>query len=185
MHGLRITRMLLPLLIVAVAVFGIVSVVSARPDLQDAKKHVNQTWTPVRDGLTARYVVLQSATDELEKMPGPVRELAGSVDTALTTWKTSANSSVASQVRAANNVEALARRMVTTARASDRVKSDANASPLIDAYAQNSSLGLVTLSNFNNAVARYDKERHGPVRGVVANMLGDDDIPALSPAAIT
>ncbi len=185
MHGLRIARMLLPLLIVAVAVFGIVSVVSARPDLQGAKKHVDQTWVPVREGLTARYVVLKNATDALKQMPGPVRELAGGVDTALTTWQNSANSSVATQVRAANNVEALARRLVTTARASDRVKNDANASQLIDEYAQNSSLSLLTLATFNKAVASYERERRGPLRGVVATVLGDDDIPALSPAAIT
>lgn len=185
MHGLRITRMLLPLLIVAVAVFGIVSVLSARPDLQDAKKHVDQTWTPVRDALTTRYVSLKNVTDELKKMPGPVRELAGSVDAALTTWQTTANSSVATQVRAANNVEALARRLITTARASDRVKNDSNASPLIDAYVQNSSLSLATLATFNDAVARYERQRRGPLRGVVADLLGDRDIPALSPAAIT
>lgn len=184
MHGLRITRMLLPLLIVAVAVFGIVSVVSARPDLQNAKKRVDQTWTPVREGLTTRYVVLKRANDELKTMPGPVRDLAGAVDTALTSWQTSANSSVATQVRAANNLEALARRLVTTARASDRVKSNAAVTQLLDDYARNSSLSLTQLAAFNQAVTRYERERRGPLRGMVATMLGDDDIPALSPAGI-
>ncbi len=115
-------------------------------------------------------------------LSGPVRELADSVRSALDRWQSAASrKNVEAQVRAANTLEAAGRRLVAAAHASDRVKTDADAKAAIDAFAADTTSGD-RVKAFNDAVQKYARERRGPVRSVVASLLGNPDIPAFEPA---
>jgi hypothetical protein len=182
MRAWRVLRVLLPLVIVVVAVAGVVAVLSARPDQQDAKRNVERAWAPLSNDLAARYLLLTAADQKVLDLSGPVRELADDVRTALDRWQAAASrKSVEAQVRAANALEAVGRRLVAAARASNRVKADAATKSAVDAFAGDTMSGD-RVKVFNDAVRKYARERRGPVRGAVASLLGNHDIPAFEPA---
>jgi hypothetical protein len=188
MHVLRVVRVLLPVLIVAAAVAAVSSVLSARPDLQKAKRNVDSSWSSLAGQLDQRYLHLAAVDDKLRTTSGPIRPLVGDVDGALARWHdVRAHSSVATQVTAANDLEALARRLQATAAASPRVKSNAAVLTAWSLFLSDSSRAAAL--DFNQKVASYEHERRGPVRSVVASVLGDGAIPVLdttvTPAAAT
>ena len=109
MHVLRVGRVLLPVLIVAAVVAAGSSVLSARPDLQKAKRNVDTSWSSLSGQLDHRYVLLAAVDDTLRPVVGPIRTLVGDVDTALVRWHDARqHTDVAAQVAAANDVEAFA-----------------------------------------------------------------------------
>ncbi len=182
MHVLRVVRVLLPVLIVAAVVGAGVSVLSARPDIQKSKHNVDASWTSVSGQLDHRYDLLATVDDTLRPIPGPVHTLVGNVDTALAHWHSVRNhSSIATQVVAANDIEGLARRLVVTQAASPRVTGNTTVLNALAAFLgdpwQNSA------NAFNLRVSAYEKERHGPVRAIVASMLGAESIPVLDTTA--
>ena len=84
---------------------------------------------------------------------------------------------------AANDLEGLARRLVATAAVSPRVQSSATALPALAKFiADDSRAGAVA---FNKDVISYEHARRGPVRAVVASVLGDGSIPVLDTTATT
>jgi hypothetical protein len=182
MHVLRVVRVLLPVLIVAAVVGAGSSVLSARPDLQKAKRNVDASWTSVSGQLDNRYVLLAKVDDNLRPVPGPMHAIVTDLDTALAHWRAVHNhSSVATQVNAANDVEALARRLVLTATTSPRVKNNVTIVNVIADYLRVSSTTAATA--FNQRVNSYERQRRGPVRAVVARLVGDGEIPALDTTA--
>ncbi len=182
MRAWRVVRVLLPLVIVLVVVAGLVAVLTARPDQQDAKRNVEHAWTPLSNDLTHRYLLLTAADQKVLDLSGPVRELADDVRTALDRWQAAASrKNVEAQVRAANTLEAVGRRLVAAASVSNRVKADADTKKAVDRFASDSMSGD-RVKAFNDAVRKYARERRGPVRSVVASFLGNYDIPAFEPA---
>jgi hypothetical protein len=178
MHVLRVVRVLLPLLIVAAVVGAGSSVLSARPDLQKAKHNVDASWTSVSGQLDNRYVQLAKVDDTLRPVPGPIHAVVTDLDAALAHWRAvHPHSSVATQVNAANDVEALARRLLATEATSPRVKGNATILNAIKDYVVVSSTTAATA--FNQRVVSYERQRRGPVRAVVARLVGDGEIPAL------
>ena len=91
MHVLRVVRVLLPVLIVAAVVAAGSSVLSARPDLQKAKRNVDSSWSSLSGQLDHRYVLLAAVDDKLRPIPGPIRTLVGDVDGALAAGATRAH----------------------------------------------------------------------------------------------
>ena len=171
-------RFLFPVLIVAAVVGLVVSVVSACPDLQKAKRQVDASWTDLTPHLDARYALLATADAKLHTTSGPVHQLIANVDAALVQWRqVSGHASVREQVDAANALEALSRRLLATANVSPRVAADTAARTALSAFSGDQTLS--TANGFNTTVATYERDRRGPIRHFVANMLGADDIPAL------
>lgn len=182
MHVLRVVRVLLPVLIVAAVVGAVVSVLSARPDIQKSKSNVDASWTSVSGQLDRRYDLLRVVDQNLQPIPGPVHTLVASVDTALAHWRSvRANGSIATQVAAANDVEGLARRLIVTQAASPRVKGNVKVLTAVAAFVADPWLNAAKA--FNQRVTNYEKERRGPVRAIVASMLGDTSIPVLDTTA--
>ncbi len=178
MHVLRVVRVLLPLLIVAALVGAASSVLSARPDLQKAKRDVDASWTSASGQLDNRYVLLAKVDDNLRPVPGPIHTIVTELDSALSRWRdVHAHSGVATQVNAANDVEALARRLLATEAASPRVTGNATILTAVAKYLEVSSTTAATA--FNQRVVSYERERRGPLRAVVARLLGDGEIPVL------
>jgi hypothetical protein len=184
---MRVLRVLIPVFLIAVVVAGAVVFFTARPDLQDSQHSVDRAWTPLAEPLTTRYTSLASTDEALRKLAGPVRDLADQVNAAYVVWTAAREKhDVAAQVQAANTLESLGRRLVTTAKSSDRVKANAAALAAVNGYAGDDTLGDATvrkgIETYNEAVSSYEKERNGPVRGVVASLMGQDTIPAFAPA---
>ena len=173
MRASRVLRVFLPFVIVLVIVALGVSVLTARPDIGDAKHAVDQAWPPLAQQLNERYDQLHAMDTKLTDAPGQLGDLAGAVDTAYKDW--SKTRGVGARVRAANHLEALGRRLVVAALASARVQRDKDATALVAAYA---GAPLPDAQTFNAAVAKYERERRGPVRGVVARLMSDGRIPA-------
>lgn len=181
---LRALRVLLPLAIVLAIVAALVAVFTARPDIQRARKNVNEAWSPLSTQLQGRYQLLENVDRQLTFFGGPVHQLAAQVDTSLAAWKHAISTNdVSGEVRAANELEALGRRMVASAQASPQVNANEAVVNAVDAYAGDRS--FVAAPAFNAAVGSYEKQRRGPIRGMVAAMLRDDDVPAFSPAPTT
>jgi hypothetical protein len=184
MHVLRVVRVLLLVLIVAAIVGAGSSVLSARPDLQNAKRNVDTSWSALSGPLNERYLLLADANEKLQPIPGPIRALVGDVDDALGHWNdVREHGNVSAQVQAANNVEGLARRLVATAAVSPRVSGNPDAQKaLVKFIGDGSRSGAV---DFNKSVESYENERRGPVRAVVASVLGDGTIPVLDTTETT
>ena len=183
MHVLRVVRVLLVVLVVAAVVGAGSSVLSARPDLDNAKRNVDTTWTAVASQLDARYLQLAAVAQHLAAVPGPVHTVAAEADTALSHWRdVRQHGSVAAQVAAANEVEAMARRLLATQAASPRVRGNTTLVNDVDRFL---SLSTGTAAaDFNQAVESYEHERRGPVRAVVAGILRDRAIPTLDDTQI-
>ena len=186
MHVLRVVRVLLLVLIVAAVVGAGSSVLSARPDLQKAKRNVDTSWSSLSAQLDQRYVLLANVDVALRPIHGPIQTLVGDVDAAIKHWKdVRGHSGIATQVKAANNVEGLARRLVATAGASPRVKNnDTTVLPALGAFLANQAK-LTAGGTFNQNVVKYENERRGPVRAIVASLLGDSEIPVLDATPVT
>jgi hypothetical protein len=184
-HVLRVLRVLLPIAVVLAVVAAAAAVLSARPDLDQAKRRVDRRWEPVAEKLGPHYVRLAAAGDKLRALTGPVRELGEEIDVALRRWQdATAAGDVEHEVRAANELEALGRRVVAAAATSTRVRENAEARAAVQAYATDPAYSAATIAAdvaaFNDAVIRYERERHGPVRGPVASLLGREDIPTFA-----
>jgi ribosomal protein L18E len=184
MHVLRVVRVLLPVLIVAAIVGAGSSVLSARPDLQKAKRSVDSSWTTLSKQLDTRYAALSALDDNLRPVPGPMHTLVNDLDAALARWRDArAHSALAAQVGAANDVEALARRLLRTEAVSPRVRNNAKILTAVAKFLADPSRDAANV--FNQRVASYEHERHGPVRAVVASVLGDGSIPVLDTTSTT
>jgi hypothetical protein len=178
MHVLRVGRVLLPVLIVAAVVAAGSSVLSARPDLDKAKHNVDTSWSSLSGQLNHRYVLLAAVDDTLRPVVGPIRSLVGDVDAALVRWRDARqHTDVAAQVAAANDVEAFARRLVATEAASPRVRGNAAVLAALGQFLSDPARRAA--AGFNQNVTSYERERRGPVRAVVASVLGDGAIPVL------
>jgi hypothetical protein len=178
MHVLRVGRVLLPVLIVAAVVAAGSSVLSARPHLDKARHNVDTSWSSVSVQLDHRYVLLAAVDDALRPIVGPTRTVVGDVDATLVRWRDARkHSAVATQVAAANDVEAFARRLLVTEAASPRVRGNAAVLSALGKFLSDPSRRAAVA--FNQNVVNYERERRGPVRAVVASLLGDGAIPVL------
>ena len=180
MHVLRLVRVLIPLAIVALVVAAASSVLSARPDLQKAKRTVDADWSPLAARLDTRYVRLESANAALQQIPGPVSSVFADVEAGLGRWRDArAHGSIAAQVAAANDVEGLARQLVATANASPRLAGDHAVLTAFAPFLTDPTRQSTDAIAFNRAVTSYEHGRRGPVRSILAALMSDDAIPLL------
>jgi len=185
MRVFRVLRVLLPIAIVLALVAGAAALLSARPDLQHAQRDVDHAWTSVAEGLAPHYRLLTTADQKLATIPGPARNVANEVKPAIDRWNAvSANGSVAAQVHAANTLEAMGRRLVAAGRASARAQADSSVRTAVEQYATDPGYAAASVTAavtaFNKAVLDYEQQRNGPVRGLVATLMGDDQVPAFT-----
>lgn len=173
------------LLVVALVVLvgGVILALTARPDLDNARKDAEARWSTLRaPALDERYALLASVNDALKAAGGPRRDIVDSLDDALRAWQTNKRSSVATQVRDANDLEALGRRLTRAITTSARLKAIPEvvtpANRYRDAEVPEAARG------FNRAAEAYEDERSGALREPIAALLGFDPIPSYdAPAA--
>ena len=179
MHFLRLLRIFIPLLLVAAIVAAVVVVLTSRSELQDARRRVDSSWTPLRSALDARYAILAAADNAVRKTPGLIHQLVTRIDRVNGQWRAleTNDAGVASQVSTANDLEALGRRLVRAARATPRILADPTALASVNAYAALAP-PKSTAAPFAAAVSHYERERNRPARHLAARILGYKTIPA-------
>ncbi len=175
MRGLR--RALILIVVVGVAAAAAI-IATARTDLQDALDEADRTWIVVAEPLGARYAQVEVLADTVSSASNAATELARETADAAAGWPSVvASGSTDDQVRAANELEGLTRRLVATSGASPRLAGDANVREAVDNFGQTPipESGRA----YNGAAADYEAERDGIVRGVAATVLGFDSLPLL------
>ena len=180
----RVLRVLVPLVVV---------IAWSRPQSRCSRR-ARTSRTPsarsnVVDAVAVRlgdhYELLTAADAKLHGLAGPVRELADDVRPAILRWQGAVQSrDVDAQVHAANELEALGHRLVATARTRSGHEPTRPRPAAVEAYATDPAYAAATtvgaVDAFNRAVATYAEQRRGPVRGAVASLLGDHDVPAFA-----
>jgi len=178
MHFLRLLRIFIPLLVIAAIVAGVVVVLSSRSELQGERRKVEDAWKPLRTALDTRYGALATAGNAVSDIPGPLHQLVVQVNRASADWRNreSNGASVESQVTAANDLEALGRRLVLAAKAAPRLVGNTTALASVVAYATSAPPASVA-APFETAVDHYERERNRPARRLAASILGYKSIP--------
>ena len=182
MRFLRLLRIFIPLLIVAALVAGVIVVLSSRSELQSSRRQVNEAWSLLEAQLDTRFDKLKAGSDAVRSIPGPLHPIVVQLDSAERKWRDlrTNGGSIAAQVTAANNLEALGRRLVQAARAAHRLR-DKPALATVNAFAADPSPRAAPV--FENAVTRYERERNRPARRLAADILGYKSVPSYDASA--
>jgi hypothetical protein len=176
----RVLRRAVPLLLIVLVAAAAILVATARPKLRDTHDAVTARWTAVAPELDPRYDRLRDANGAAKAVGGPPRAVTADIDAALARWNRLRERSpgdVIGGVRAANELEALRRRLEANISASARLRDDQGVQQALAALS-----GLEVppeVRAFNAAVADYESERNGFLRGPVTQLFGYEEIPAL------
>jgi hypothetical protein len=179
MPVLRWLRIFVPLLLVAVLVAAVVLVFSSRSDLRSERGRVDKQWVPLRKQLDSRYDVLHNAftDDGIRTVPGPFHAIVQNVAFAYQHWRDleTHDGSTASEVQAANDLEAAGRRLAYAAHQAPRLKGNQSVLSKVDAFASQAT--PTRAKRFEEEVTKFEKVRNRPVNRLAARVLGYDAIP--------
>jgi hypothetical protein len=175
----HVVRRLLGAFLVLAIVAGATLALSSRPRLQSDRNAVERDWRTVQPGLSARYSRVDALARAISAAGGPANPLIGQVESTYARWKTlGADAPVASSIELANTLEGFARRLDALVGASPLLK----ANPAVPAARQKMLDSAIPtgVTQLNDDIARYEKDRGGPVRRIVAGPLGYSAIPRLA-----
>ncbi len=170
--------------VVALALAGAVAaVVTIQPKLNDARDRVDLGWTPLREPLDARYDALSVIATALHDAGAGERAVTTALDDALARWSKLAlrgpeHTDVTLEVKTANELEALARRVDANINASDRLRANDAIKAAQLAFPQ-AVVSVPTIAAYNRAVRAYEDERSGTINRLVAGAMGFEARPLL------
>jgi hypothetical protein len=178
---IHVARRVVGAFVVLAIVAGATLALSSRPRLESDRSAVERNWRAIKGELGDRYELVDALARKIAAAGGPPNPIVDQVDTAFSRWSAlDAGAPVASSITIANTLEGLARRLDATVKDSAILKDDASVTAALQQVAEASIPARV--DELNRAVARYEKDRGGPVRRLVAGPLGFDAIPRLVPA---
>lgn len=178
---IHVARRVLGAFVVLAIVAGATLALSSRPRLESDRSAVERNWSAVKSGLDHRYELVDALARKIDAAGGPANPIVEQVDTTFSRWRTlEANAPVASAITIANTLEGLARRLDATVKGSAILKVDESVTDALQQVAANRVPTRV--DDLNDAVDRYEKDRGGPLRRLIAGPLGFDAIPRLAPA---
>jgi hypothetical protein len=170
---------LLGAFLVLAIVAGATLALSSRPRLGTDRKAVEREWLRVQPGLNLRYGRVEALARAIAAAGGPANPIVDEVETEYATWKAlKPNAAVGDAIAVANTLEGLARRLDATVLGSPLLKADRTVATAL--RQMNDSTIPPEVTPLNDAVARYEKDRGGPVRRLVAGPLGYSAIPRLA-----
>jgi hypothetical protein len=179
---IHVARRVLGALVVLAIVAGATLALSSRPRLDTDRRAVERNWLAVREGLGARYRLVDALARDIGAAGGPLNPIVSQVHTAYADWTAlGPGAPVASAITTANTLEGLARRLEATVKGSPILKADKTVTAALRAVTQAPIPTQIT--PLDEAVARYEKDRGGPLRRLVAGPMGFDAIPRLALAA--
>jgi hypothetical protein len=168
------------LALVVVLVTGIVIlVITVRPGLQDDAQEVRRTWKPLLQPLTARYGTLNGVVGALTGAGNGNRDITRELKRSLSDWQLlGATTDDAEQAKTANELEGIATRVRTIVAASDRLKANAAIAAAFTTF-DAAKVPPALVKRYNDSVLRYERNRDGTLRSIVANLDGYDPHPTL------
>ena len=179
---IHVARRVLGALVVLAIVAGATLALSSRPRLNTDRHAVERSWLAVRVGLGARYKLVDTLARDINAAGGPPNPIIEQVHRAFADWTAlKSDAPVAAAITAANTLEGLARRLEATVNGSPILKADKTVTAALRAVTAAPIPPQIT--PLDEAVARYEKDRGGPLRRLVAGPMGFDAIPRLALAA--
>ena len=175
---MHVARRLLGAFVVLAIVAGATLALGSRPRLERDRSAVERDWRAIRPALDQRYRRVVALANEIDAAGGPANPLVKSVDDAYSTWHKQTGSPVADSIATANTLEGLSRRLAVTVTDSPILRGDQTVTAALQAV-NNATIptGVTTLED---AIAKYEKDRGGALRRLVAGPLGYDAIPRLA-----
>ena len=176
----HVVRRLLGAFLVLAIVAGATLALSSRPRLQTDRSAVERDWRAVRPGLNARYELVDGLAVAVGAAGGPPNPIVADVAATYADWRSvSTVNPVATAISTANRLEGFARRLSVTVTESPLLKADAAVSAALHALEVN-QVPAAGVSHLDDDVSKYEKDRGGPLRRLVAGPLGYEAIPRLA-----
>src|SRR6476659_2961977 len=168
------------LALVVVLVTGIVTlVITVRPGLQDDAQEVRRSWKPLLQPLAARYATLSGVVGALEAAGNGDRDVTQELRHTLDDWDLlRSTSDDAEQAKTADDLEGLAARVRAIVQGSDRLKAVVGLNKAIAAF-DKATIPPRLVTRYNDAVLRYERNRDGTLRNIVATLDGYEAHPTL------
>jgi hypothetical protein len=166
-------------LVVVVVTGTVILVITVRPGLQDDAQEVRQTWKPLLQPLATRYLALKGVESALTAAGNGDRELTRQLRRSLSDWQLlQTTSDDATQARTADELEGLASRVRATVATSPRLKPNQTLTKAISTF-DAARVSPTLIARYNDSVLRYEKNRDGMLRGIVASLDGYEPHPTL------
>jgi hypothetical protein len=178
---LHVARRLLGAFVVLAIVAGATLALSSRPKLSTDRGAVERDWNAVRPGLDTRYQRANTLARDIDAAGGPANPLVTEVNDAYSTWRAQATAPVGDAIAAANTLEGLSRRLAITVTRSALLQTDPTVSAALNAM--NGAHVSTAVTPLEDAIAKYEKDRGGALRRLVAGPLGFHAIPRLDLAS--
>jgi peptidoglycan/xylan/chitin deacetylase (PgdA/CDA1 family) len=177
---LRRLRRLVLLAIVAVAAGAGALFLTTRPRLDDRRKAVDHAWSTVVPSIDQRAAKLFALDAAVIHVGGPKRDQSTAVESALTSWQHARTGNLSGAIVAANEMEGSGRRLLRLAQdPARRYRADAGVVRAVNDYVGSAAAVSTTAPDVNTAIQRYDDARGGMLHRVVADILGDGELPRL------
>jgi hypothetical protein len=174
----HVARRLLGAFVVLAIVAGATLALGSRPRLERDRSAVERDWRAIRPALDQRYRLVAALADEIDGAGGPANPLVKGVDDTYATWHKQSDTPVADSIATANTLEGLSRRLGVTVTGSPILRGDHTVTDALHAVTDSRiPTGVTTLED---AIAKYEKDRGGALRRLVAGPLGYDAIPRLA-----
>jgi hypothetical protein len=175
----HVARRMLGAFLVLAIVAGATLALSSRPRLGSDRSAVEREWRAVEPGLDLRYGRVDALVRAIAAAGGPPNPIVKEVDTAYASWKRYRTATpVANAITTANALEGLARRLEATVLGSPLLRVDKTVSGALHTVTVTQIPARVAA--LDDAVSRYEKDRGGPLRRLVAGPLGFSAIPRLA-----
>jgi hypothetical protein len=176
--GRRLRWVLLALVVLLVA-GAVVTVVTTRPDMSDARDQVDRAWTPLRPPLVARYEALAGVEGALASNGAAHRSVTVDLASTLRRWQEIARvDDPAHQAPLANDLEALAARVKANVASSALLRGNAAINQALAGF-DAKVVNPPAVAAYNQAVRAYQHARTGTLRRLVADVFGFDARPQL------
>ncbi len=174
----HVARRLIGALVVLAIVAGVTLALNSRPRLDHDRQAIERAWRSVAPGLDTRYRRADALASAITATGGPTYPLVTEVHQAYNRWKDlTSKTPVATAISTANTLEGDTRRLSATVHGSKILGGDHDvAAALAAMQAVDNPTGVTAL---DDAVAKYDKDRGGPLRRLIAGPLGFDPVPRL------
>lgn len=165
-------------LIVLAVIGGLIALVlTGRGALQGDDRQVIDRWKTLRAPLTQRYDLLAAAGATTAQLGD--RSVTDDISKGVATWQASLRrSGIDAQIAAANDLEGLARRLDANVAASTKLRTDTDVQAALAAFHQ-SAPAQPLVDGFDDATARYARDRTSAGRRLAAALFGFDPRPAL------
>jgi hypothetical protein len=178
----HVARRLLGAVVVLAIVAGATLALTSRPRLSSDRSAVEREWRAARPGLDARYRLADALARDIDAAGGPANPLVTQVDDAYSTWRAQGGkAAVADEIATANTLEGLSRRLAVTVTRSTLLHGDHTVTAALTAM--NAAPIPQAVTALEDAIAKYEKDRGGALRRLVAGPLGYHAIPRLDLAS--